>query len=137
MKHFNTIQALVNKGSVSDIDAALRDENFTKVNGEADKWLTKAVETYQHGCPVSAALTVEMFKHASKLSLEQVLYMEMNASLHCVNYPDFREGVRALLGLIKTNRQNGIKPLMNGMPVISSHILRQLFPTANIHLRLG
>jgi len=97
MKHFNTIQALVNKGSVHDIDAALRDDNFTKVNGEADKWLTKAVETYQHGCPVSAALTVEMFKYASKLSLEQVLYMEMNASLHCVNYPDFREGVRALL----------------------------------------
>lgn len=97
MKHFNTIQALVNKGSVHDIDAALRDDNFTKVNGEADKWLTKAVETYQHGCPVSAALTVEMFKYASKLSLEQVLYMEMNASLHCINYPDFREGVRALL----------------------------------------
>lgn len=97
MKHFNTIQVLVNKGSVHDIDAALRDDNFTKVNGEADKWLTKAVETYQHGCPVSAALTVEMFKRASKLSLEQVLYMEMNASLHCVNYPDFREGVRALL----------------------------------------
>ena len=89
MKHFNTIQTLVNKGSVHDIDAALRDDNFTKVNGEADKWLTKAVETYQHGCPVSAALTVEMFKHASKLSLEQVLYMEMNASLHCVNYPIF------------------------------------------------
>lgn len=97
MKHFNIIQALVNKGSVHDIDAALRDDNFAKVNGEADKWLTKAVETYQHGCPVSAALTVEMFKQASKLSLEQVLYMEMNASLHCVNYPDFREGVRALL----------------------------------------
>ena len=97
MKHFNTIQALVNKGSVHDIDAALRYDNFSKVNGETDKWLTKAVETYQHGCPVSAALTVEMFKHASKLSLEQVLYMEMNASLHCVNYPDFREGVRALL----------------------------------------
>ena len=69
----------------------------TIVYGEADKWLAKAVETYRHGCPVSAALTVEMFKHASKLSLEQVLYMEMNASLHCVNYPDFREGVRALL----------------------------------------
>lgn len=97
MKHFNTIQTLVNKGSVHDIDAALRDDNFTKVNGETDKWLTKAVETYQHGCPVSAALTAEMFKRASKLSLEQVLYMEMNASLHCVNYPDFREGVRALL----------------------------------------
>ena len=38
-----------------------------------------------------------MFKHASKLSLEQVLYMEMHASLHCVNYPDFRERIRALL----------------------------------------
>ena len=92
MSHFDIIQSLVNKGSIYDIDKALQTADF----GE-DKWLTKAVETYKHGCPVTAYLTMEIFERASKMSFEQVLYMEMNASLHCANYPDFREGVRALL----------------------------------------
>lgn len=97
MTHFDTIQAVVNKGSMHDIDQALRDEKFAEVNGEIDKWLSNAVANYTHGCPVTAALTFELFQRASKLSLEQVLYLELNASLHCANYPDFREGVRALL----------------------------------------
>ncbi|MFW2176279.1 MULTISPECIES: enoyl-CoA hydratase/isomerase family protein [unclassified Moraxella] len=97
MTHFDRIQAVVNQGSVHDMDKALRNDNFSKVNGDTDKWLSRAVDTYTHGCPVSAGLTFEIFERASKLSLEQVLYMEMNASLHCANYPDFREGVRALL----------------------------------------
>lgn len=96
LSHFATIQALVNQGDVQDIDACLRQDDFA----QGDKWLTKAVDTYKQGCPVSAALTVELFHRASKLSLEQVLYMEMNASLHCADSrfnPNFREGVRALL----------------------------------------
>lgn len=59
--------------------------------------MSRAISTYQHGCPVTAGLTFEAFKRAKKLSLEQILYMEMNLSLHCANNPDFREGVRALL----------------------------------------
>lgn len=97
MTHFDIIQSLVNKGSIHEIDTVLRDASFANQNGDADKWLSKAIQTYTQGCPVSAALTFEMVGRASKLSLEQVLYMEMNVSLHCVNYPDFREGVRALL----------------------------------------
>ena len=129
MMHFDAIQALVNKGSVHDIDKALRDENFAQVNGETDKWLTKAVDTYKHGCPVSAALTVEMLKHASKLSLEQVLYMEMNVSLHCANYPDFREGVRALL-IDKDKSPNWSKTLADcDADYINSH-LKSAFPNS-------
>lgn len=95
INHFDVIQRLVNQGSIYDIDNALQ-----TLDTKEDKWLAKAVETYQHGSPVSAALTVAMFKRASKLSLEQVLYLEMNASLHCATpqfSPDFQEGVRALL----------------------------------------
>lgn len=95
IRHFATIQALVNQGSIYDIDHALQ----TLATSE-DKWLAKAVETYQHGSPVSAYLTKGMFDTAQKLSLEQVLYLEMNVSLHCATpqfSPDFREGVRALL----------------------------------------
>ncbi|MDO5652475.1 MAG: enoyl-CoA hydratase/isomerase family protein [Moraxella sp.] len=93
LTHFDKIQALVNKGSMYDIHQALTSHEFAGDN----PWLIKVVDTYRHGCPVSAALAFEIFGHASKLSLEQVLYMEANVSLHCANYPDFKEGVRALL----------------------------------------
>ena len=97
LSHFDRVQALVNQGSIYDIDKALTADDFAQVDGEQDKWLSKAVDTYKHGCPVSAVLTYEAYERAKKLSLEQVLYMEMNLSLHCANNPDFREGVRALL----------------------------------------
>lgn len=98
INHFAKIQALVNAGSIYDIDTLLQSENWA--NG--DKWLTKAVDTYRQGCPVTACLAFEAFYRAKKLSLEQVLYMEMNISVHCSSpshdhYTDFREGVRALL----------------------------------------
>ena len=92
LTHFASIQKLVNQGSMYAIDQALK-ADFAST----DKWLSRAVDTYQHGCPVSAVLTYEAYERAKKLSLEQVLYMEMNVSLHCANNLDFREGVRALL----------------------------------------
>lgn len=95
-KHWLEIQQIVNQGDVFDIDTALRNPALAEKYAD-DKWFSKALETYQHGCPVSACLTVEAFKRATKLSLEQTLYMEANVSLNCANNPDFKEGVRALL----------------------------------------
>lgn len=94
--HWQTICTLMNKGSIHDIDRVLQNDDFAKQFAD-DAWFSKAIATYRHGCPVSAALTFELFERVKGLSLEQVLYLEMNASLHCANNPDFREGVRALL----------------------------------------
>ncbi|PIE46756.1 MAG: crotonase [Gammaproteobacteria bacterium] len=94
--HWQLITDIVNKGDIQDIDRALQDPTILEKYAD-DKWVIRAVKSYQHGCPVSAALTYEIFKRAKKLSLEQILYMELNLSLHCANNPDFREGVRALL----------------------------------------
>lgn len=94
--HWQIISEIVNKGDITDIDKALQDPKLVEKYAD-DKWLIRAVESYQNGCAVTAALAFEIFQRAKKLSLEQVLYMEYNLSLHCVNNPDFREGVRALL----------------------------------------
>lgn len=94
--HWQVISEIVNQGDIADIDKALQNPKLVEKYAD-DKWLVRAVQSYQHGCPVSAALAFEIFKRAKKLSLEQILYMEYNLSLHCANNPDFREGVRALL----------------------------------------
>lgn len=94
--HWQLISDVVNKGDINDIDSALRDPQLLEQYAD-DKWVVRAVQSYQHGCPVSAALTFEIFKRAKKLSLEQTLFMEYNLSIRCADNPDFREGVRALL----------------------------------------
>lgn len=94
--HWQMISEVVNQGDIADIDKVLQDPTLLKRYAD-DKWVVKAIQSYQNGCPVTAALTFEIFKRAKKLSLEQVLYMEYNLSIHCAENPDFREGVRALL----------------------------------------
>ncbi len=91
LQHWQAIQAIVNQGSLIDIDKALQSLETN------DKWLQKAISTYQNGCPVTACLTYEIFQRSASLSLEEILFMELNVSLHCLHNADFSEGVRALL----------------------------------------
>lgn len=99
LAHWLAIQRIVNLGNIHDIDAYLRSEEFAKIHKD-DAWMMRALDTYQHGSPTSAALTFETFRRGSQLSLEDVQAMEMNVSVHCTDsqrFPDFREGVRALI----------------------------------------
>jgi len=94
------IQQLMNSGGLGDIDALLQsDEALEKLDTDfaADSWTQRAVATYRHGCPVTAALTYALYHKVTDLSLEQVLYLETNVAVHCAANPDFKEGVRALL----------------------------------------
>ncbi|MBS9779249.1 MAG: enoyl-CoA hydratase/isomerase family protein [Moraxellaceae bacterium] len=93
-KHWLIIQKIVNQGSLVDIDKAFQS---VKNHIKNDEWLQTAIRTYQNGCPVSACLTYEIFQRSASLSLEQILCMELNISLHCLHNADFSEGVRALL----------------------------------------
>lgn len=98
--YWHPIQQLMNSGGLGDIDALLQsDEALAQLDKDfaADSWTQRAVATYRHGCPVTAALTHALYHKVADLSLEQVLYLETNVAVHCAANPDFKEGVRALL----------------------------------------
>ncbi|GAF53605.1 LOW QUALITY PROTEIN: 3-hydroxyisobutyryl-CoA hydrolase [Psychrobacter sp. JCM 18900] len=98
--YWQPIQQLMNSGGLADIDALLQsDEALMQLNKDfaADSWTQRAVATYRHGCPVTAALTYALYHKVADLSIEQVLYLETNVAVHCAANPDFKEGVRALL----------------------------------------
>lgn len=100
LKHWQSIQRLMNCGGLEDIDAILQDDSRLSAldtDFAEDEWTQKAVATYCHGCPVTAALTYELYHQVAALSLEQILYLETNVAVNCANNPDFKEGVRALL----------------------------------------
>lgn len=98
--YWRPIEQLMNSGGLGDIDALLQsDEALAKLDTDfaADSWTQRAVDTYRHGCPVTAALTYALYHKVTDLSLEQILYLEANVAVHCAANPDFKEGVRALL----------------------------------------
>ena len=98
--YWQPIQQLMNSGGLRDIDALLQsDDALAQLSTDfaEDSWTQRAVATYRHGCPVTAALTYALYHRVTNLSLEQVLYLETNVAVHCAANPDFREGVRALL----------------------------------------
>ncbi|MGY8856631.1 MAG: enoyl-CoA hydratase/isomerase family protein [Pseudomonadales bacterium] len=98
--YWQPIQQLMNSGGLADIDALLQsDTALAQLNQDfaADSWTQRAVATYRHGCPVTAALTYALYHKVDDLSIEQVLYLETNVAVHCAANPDFKEGVRALL----------------------------------------
>lgn len=100
MAYWRPIQQLMNSGGLGDIDDLLQsDEALMQIDKEfaADSWTQRAVATYRHGCPVTAALTHALYYKVTDLSLEQVLYLETNVAVNCAANPDFKEGVRALL----------------------------------------
>jgi enoyl-CoA hydratase/carnithine racemase len=98
--YWRPIQQLMNSGGLGDIDAVLQsDEALTQLDAAfaEDSWTQRAVATYRHGCPTTAALTYALYHKVTDLSIEQVLYLETNVAVHCAANPDFKEGVRALL----------------------------------------
>ena len=98
--YWQPIQQLMNSGGLADIDTLLQsDAALAQLNQDfaEDSWTQRAVATYRHGCPVTAALTYALYHKVADLSIEQVLYLETNVAVHCAANPDFKEGVRALL----------------------------------------
>ena len=98
--HWQPIQHLMNSGNLLDIDALLRDDSALAqldTPFAQDPWVQRAISTYRQGCPVTAALAFTLYHKVAQLSLEQVLYLELNIAVHCAANPDFKEGVRALL----------------------------------------
>ncbi len=62
-----------------------------------DKWLQGAQAKLKNGSPLSALLIYEQLALTKNYSLAQCFASELNLSLRCCQYPEFSEGVRALL----------------------------------------
>lgn len=98
--YWQPIQHLMNSGALADIDAVMQDDaKLAALNADfaQDPWVQRAIHTYRRGCPVTAALAFTLYNKVAQLSLEQILYLELNVAVHCAANPDFKEGVRALL----------------------------------------
>jgi enoyl-CoA hydratase/carnithine racemase len=68
-----------------------------------DRWWEKAQKNLENGCPVTAHLVWWQVTQGRSLSLAGVFRKELILAVNCTRYPDFREGVRALL-IDKDNR---------------------------------
>ena len=60
-------------------------------------WMLKARESLKAGSPLSALIIYKQLQNAADLSLAEVFQSEYLLSTNIVRYPEFAEGVRALL----------------------------------------
>lgn len=90
-EHFDFIQQVTD---ADDLDAMVA--QITGYSGE-DPWLKKAAQTLAAGCPTSMRLIEEQLHRGRHLSLKEIFQMELILACNCVRYPNFAEGVRALL----------------------------------------
>lgn len=90
-EHYDVIQQLCDGDNIEAIVA-----NILAWSGD-DKWMERAVKTLASGCPTSVYLTDEQFKRGKYLSLREAFQLELILSVNCMRFPNFREGVRALL----------------------------------------
>ena len=62
-----------------------------------EPWFTQGSENLAEGCPLSAWLIWELLRRTSKMSLLDVIRLEMTVAYQCGAHADFPEGIRALL----------------------------------------
>ncbi|MDX1452360.1 MAG: enoyl-CoA hydratase/isomerase family protein, partial [Oleiphilaceae bacterium] len=64
---------------------------------EHSEWYANAVDTMTHGSPLSALIIYEQLKRHRYSPLRTVFISEYQLATNVVRYPEFAEGVRALL----------------------------------------
>lgn len=62
-----------------------------------DKWFLSAQRKLKNGSPLSALVIYEQLKLSQSFDLSACFASELNLSLRCCQFPEFSEGVRALL----------------------------------------
>ncbi|MBR9911366.1 MAG: enoyl-CoA hydratase/isomerase family protein [Gammaproteobacteria bacterium] len=90
-EHYDVIQAMTAGPTLEEIVSAI-----TAYSGD-DKWLAGAAKTLASGCPTTVYLIAEQLKRSLHMSLREAFQMELVLSANCMGFPNFAEGVRALL----------------------------------------
>lgn len=89
--HSEVIEQLVGEAPVDIVM-----DNFNSLSTD-DKWLQKAKQGISHGSPLSVLLIDRQLEACKRLSLAECFRRELILSTNIVRYPEFAEGVRALL----------------------------------------
>jgi enoyl-CoA hydratase/carnithine racemase len=91
LEHQAIIKQLTNFDNGADIYQAI-----LALDTESD-WLQRAQAKLRKGSPLSALIIYQQLLISKDFTLEQCFASELNLSLRCCQYPEFSEGVRALL----------------------------------------
>lgn len=90
-KHAHQIAELTDYDNGTDVYQAI-------VNFQTDdEWLQSAQNKLRNGSPLSALIIYQQQLTSKNLNLSECFASELNLSLRCCQYPEFSEGVRALL----------------------------------------
>lgn len=89
--HLDTINQLCGDGGVTGMINNILTLETT------DPWLAKARDSLAAGSPLSALIIYHQLQLSRDMTLAQVFQAEVQLSTHVVRYPEFSEGVRALL----------------------------------------
>ncbi len=107
--HLDAINTLCAAEKTLDVYAAIESLQTD------DKWLSKARHAITHGSPVSVLLIDEQLRRSRGLDLLDAFKSEMLLSTNVVRFPDFAEGVRALL-IDKDNQPSWQYPNVQSVP---------------------
>ncbi len=91
-RYFDAIETVIGHDGLLDIAARL-----SALSDHPDAWLAAAGSTFLKGAPSTAALSYALWQRVLRCSLADVLRLEYQVSTACTAFPDFPEGVRALL----------------------------------------
>lgn len=91
LEDFHAINALMNAGSLIDVDCALR-----SYQGDS-AFIKSAIDNYLKGSDTTKALAWRIYHQVKPYSTAKMFDMERKVAVNCVMRGDFKEGVRALL----------------------------------------
>lgn len=95
-----------------------------------DKWLAKAKHNIAHGSPLSVLLIDQQLKRCKDLPLAECFRRELILSTNIVRYPEFAEGVRALL----IDKDQNPQWQFTSIEAISDDLLNSFFaPPWDVH----
>jgi enoyl-CoA hydratase/carnithine racemase len=122
-KRRETIWHLVGRGTIEEIDQALR-------TVRADAWLERAIRGYAAAAPTSVKVVFEQMRSGGKLALKDAFLREWDMAIRFCERSDFVEGVRARL-IDKDNRPRWNPPELSD--VRSAEIARYFSPHPGTH----